>query len=309
MKPVLVAGELNVDLILTGMDSPPVFGGEILASGLCQTPGSSSMICAMGLARLGAPVRFVGRVGGDERGRYCTEALGRAGIDASGVIIDPWLETGLTIALSSARDRALVTYPGAIAALKAEDVNDASLQDASHLHVSSYFLQRRLREGLAHLIARARLAGLSVSLDPGYDPEGLWQAGIRDVLPLVDIFLPNEVEALAITGAADVETALRELAALCPTVVVKTGAKGCIGIDEDGEIHRVSAFTVKAMDTTGAGDSFDAGFLRAWLNSRPLDECMRWGAACGALSTRALGGTPGQADEAEVRSMLAGVTA
>ncbi|KAF1005156.1 MAG: putative sugar kinase YdjH [Luteibacter sp.] len=309
MKPVLVAGELNVDLILTGVDGLPVFGGEILAQGLCKTPGSSSMICSMGLAKLGTAVRFVGRVGDDERGRYCVDALHRAGIDTAGVIVDDTLETGLTVALSSERDRALVTYPGAIAALAADDVTDAALQGASHLHVSSYFLQRRLRDGLPHLIARARLAGLSVSLDPGYDPDDMWGTDIGEVLPLLDVFLPNEVEACAIAGTDHVDDALRVLSGMCQTVVVKTGAKGCIGIDGEGIVRRVSAFLVQAVDTTGAGDSFDAGFLHAWLAHRPLDECMRWGAACGALSTRALGGTPAQADTAEVRAMLEGIAA
>lgn len=306
MKPVVVAGELNVDLILTGIDRPPVFGGEILARGLCHTPGSSSMICAMGLARLGTPVHFVGRVGDDERGRYCFDALAAAKVDVRGVIVDPSLETGLTVALSGAGDRALVTYAGAIAALRAADVGDDALRGAMHLHVSSYFLQDALREGLADLVARARRAGLTVSLDPGHDPSGRWDGGLRDILPSVDVFLPNEVEALAITGAANVDVALRELAAACPTVAIKTGARGCVGIERRDAPIRVPAYAVAVMDTTGAGDSFDAGFLHAWLNGMPLAACLRWGAACGALSTRALGGTPAQASAADVRGLIGG---
>lgn len=306
MKPVVIAGELNVDLILTGIDGPPVFGGEILARALCHTPGSSSMICAMGLARLGTPVRFVGRVGDDERGRYCVDALAGANVDVRGVIVDPSLETGLTVALSGAGDRALVTYAGAIAALRATDVGDDTLHGAAHLHVSSYFLQTALREGFPELVARARGAGLTVSLDPGHDPSGRWDGGLRDILPRIDVFLPNEVEALAITGARDVDAALRELAALCPTVAIKTGARGCVGLQRKGAPVRVPAYAVDAVDTTGAGDGFDAGFLHAWLNRWPLEACLRWGAACGALSTRALGGTPAQASVDEVLAVIGG---
>lgn len=308
MKPIVVAGELNVDLILTGMEGLPAFGTEILAGGVCQTPGSSSMICAMGLARLGETVRFVGRVGDDERGRFCTRALDDAGIDTTGVIVDPALDTGLTVALSTARDRALITYPGAIAELRGADVLSSTLAGASHLHVSSYFLQRRLQEDFIDLVARARLGGLTISLDPGYDPSARWDAGLRDLLPLVDVFLPNEVEALALTGADDLESALRELATFGPLVVVKVGARGCMTMEED-DIVEVPSFPVAAVDTTGAGDSFDAGFLHAWRAERPLRDCLRWAAACGALSTRALGGTSAQPTADDVRALVEGCAA
>jgi sugar/nucleoside kinase (ribokinase family) len=308
VKPIVVAGELNVDLILTGMEGLPAFGTEILAGGLCQTPGSSSMICAMGLARLGETVRFVGRVGDDERGRFCTRALDDAGIDTTGVIVDPTLDTGLTVALSTARDRALITYPGAIAELRVADVLSSTLAGASHLHVSSYFLQRRLQEDFIDLVARARLGGLTISLDPGYDPSARWDAGLRDLLPLVDVFLPNEVEALALTGADDLESALRKLAAYGPLVVVKAGARGCMTMEED-DVVEVSSFPVAAVDTTGAGDSFDAGFLHAWRSERPLRDCLRWAAACGALSTRALGGTSAQPTADDVRALVEGCAA
>jgi sugar/nucleoside kinase (ribokinase family) len=308
VKPIVVAGELNVDLILTGMEGLPAFGTEILAGGLCQTPGSSSMICAMGLARLGETVRFVGRVGDDERGRFCTRALDDAGIDTTGVIVDPTLDTGLTVALSTARDRALITYPGAIAELRVADVLSSTLAGASHLHVSSYFLQRRLQEDFIDLVARARLGGLTISLDPGYDPSARWDAGLRDLLPLVDVFLPNEVEALALTGADDLDSALRKLAAYGPLVVVKAGARGCMTMEED-DVVEVSSFPVAAVDTTGAGDSFDAGFLHAWRSERPLRDCLRWAAACGALSTRALGGTSAQPTADDVRALVEGCAA
>jgi sugar/nucleoside kinase (ribokinase family) len=308
VKPIVVAGELNVDLILTGMEGLPAFGTEILAGGVCQTPGSSSMICAMGLARLGETVRFVGRVGDDERGRFCTRALDDAGIDTTGVIVDPALDTGLTVALSTARDRALITYPGAIAELRGADVLSSTLAGASHLHVSSYFLQRRLQEDFIDLVARARLGGLTISLDPGYDPSARWDAGLRDLLPLVDVFLPNEVEALALTGADDLESALRELATFGPLVVVKAGARGCMTMEED-DIVEVPSFPVAAVDTTGAGDSFDAGFLHAWRAERPLRDCLCWAAACGALSTRALGGTSAQPTVDDVRALVEGCAA
>jgi sugar/nucleoside kinase (ribokinase family) len=300
---IVVAGEMNVDLILTGVDALPAFGTEMLATGASQVPGSSSMICALGLAKLGDTVRFVGRVGDDDRGRFCVAALRDAGIETDAVITDGAQATGLTVALSCATDRALVTFPGAIADLGGADIPDTLLRGAAHLHISSYFLQRNLQAGIIDLLVRARAAGLTVSLDPGFDPEGTWDAGLLAALRLVDVFLPNAVEACALAHTDDVEAALRTLAAIGPTVIVKHGREGCLALDGE-RVVRVPAFTVAAVDTTGAGDNFNAGFLHAWLRSHPLAHCLRWAAACGALSTRALGGTPAQAGVAQVRALL-----
>ena len=303
-KRVLVVGEINVDLVFTGCRAEPAAGREVLADGFAMVPGSSSMICALGLARLGTPVRFHGKLGDDAWGAFCLDALRGAGIDVASLRPDATLRTGITASLSSASDRALVTFPGAIAALRADEVDDALLAGADHLHVSSYYLQRSLRPGCRALFARARAAGLSTSLDPGFDPEQLWNSDLLDVLREVDVFLPNETELLAITGCARADEALAALDNGRTLTVVKRGRQGCSALDA-GQWLEVPAFAVEAVDSTGAGDSFDAGFLHAWLDGRPLRECMRWGSACGSLSTRAVGGTPGQATAAEAMALMA----
>lgn len=303
MKPLLVAGEINVDLILSGITSAPEFGREIVGTGFHQVPGSSSMICAMGLARLGHPVRFVGRAGDDERGRFCREAMRAAGIDVASATLDPALETGVTLALSSREDRALVTYPGAIDALVADDITDAMLAAAGHLHVSSYYLQNGLRPGLPTLFARARRARVGISLDPGFDPSQRWGYELIELLADVDVFLPNRSEACALTGASDPVEALRALSPRGVRTVIKCGADGCIAL-EDERVVRVPARPMEAVDSTGAGDSFNAGFLHAWRQGLPLETCMRWAVACGSLSTRGVGGTARQASADEVRQWL-----
>lgn len=303
MKPLLVAGEINVDLILSGITSAPEFGREIVGTGFHQVPGSSSMICAMGLARLGHPVRFVGRAGDDERGRFCREAMRAAGIDVAGATLELALETGVTLALSSREDRALVTYPGAIDALVADDITDAMLAAAGHLHVSSYYLQNGLRPGLPRLFARARRARVGISLDPGFDPSQRWGYELIELLADVDVFLPNRSEACALTGASDPVEALRALSPRGVRTVIKCGADGCIAL-EDERVVRVPARPVEAVDSTGAGDSFNAGFLHAWRQGLPLETCMRWAVACGSLSTRGVGGTARQASADEVRQWL-----
>ncbi|MGC1547996.1 MAG: carbohydrate kinase family protein [Rhodanobacter sp.] len=305
-KRILVIGEINVDLVFKGCHAVPAPGKEVIADDFVMVPGSSSMICAMGLARLGNAVRFHGKLGADEWGDYCVAALRGAGIDIASLHQDPALRTGITVSLSTPQDRALVTYTGAIAALRADEVSDALLSSANHLHISSFYLQKALRPGISQLFARARAAGLSTSLDPGFDPDQQWGRDLLDTLREVDVFLPNEQELLAITGEGGLLAALHALDNGHTRTVVKLGRLGCASLD-DGHLLEVPASTIDAVDSTGAGDSFDAGFLHAWLSGLPLRESMRWGSACGTLSTRAIGGTAGQADIAEVQTLLASV--
>ena len=303
MKRIVIAGEINVDLIFAGVPGLPQFGQETLAQSYVQCPGSSSMILAMGLARLGDPVRFVGRCGNDQWGEYCIGALRAGGIDTSAVIADANLRTGVTVAISSATDRALVTWPGAIAELGADDVTEAMLADAQHLHVSSYYLQTKLRPRLGELFARARAAGLTTSFDPGSDPEQRWGRELIDVLRHVDVFMPNQSEACAIGGVDTPEDALRVFANGATRSVIKTGSRGAITL-EGGDVLFVPAYTTQAVDTTGAGDSFNSGFLHAWLRGLSPRDCLRWGNACGALSTRGVGGTAAQGTRAEVLALM-----
>jgi sugar/nucleoside kinase (ribokinase family) len=304
VKRVLVVGEINVDLILQGYHAFPTPGKEVLVDDFVMTLGSASAICAMGLARLGTPVAFLSRVGADPWGAFCLEAMAGAGIDVSRVVIDPALKTGVTVSLTAARDRALVSFLGSIAALSGEAVSDAAFLGFDHLHVSSYFLQERLRPSCRALFARARAAGLTTSLDPGFDPAETWGGDLLATLAEVDLFFPNEVELQGVSGTGDVAAALRKLDNGRTRTIAKLGPRGAATLEE-GQLLQVPACAVEPVDTTGAGDSFDAGFLHAWLAGQPLLACLRWGAACGSLSTRGSGGTAGQADRAEVERLLA----
>jgi sugar/nucleoside kinase (ribokinase family) len=306
MKRILVIGEINVDLVFKNCMALPSPGSEVLAEDFIVTPGSSSMICAMGLARLGNPVRFHGKVGADHWGAYCLDALREAGIDIASVSPDATLRTGATASLSTPQDRALVTFPGAIDALHANEVSDALLAGVDHLHVSSYYLQSALRPDCRALFARARRTGLSTSLDPGFDPRQTWASDLLDTLDEVDLFLPNELELAAITRRGDVLDGLRALDNGRTRTVVKRGQLGCASLDRT-QLLEVPAFAVDPVDSTGAGDSFDAGFLHAWLRDMSLRDCMLWGSACGSLSTRRTGGTAGQARVPEVDVLLATV--
>lgn len=303
MKRIVIAGEINVDLIFTGVPALPQLGRETLAQTYLQCPGSSSMILAMGLARLGDPVRFVGRCGSDAFGRFCIDALHERSVETAAVMADDDLRTGVTVAMSSCADRALLTWPGAIAELTADDVSDAVLAGAQHLHVSSYYLQTKLRPQLGELFARAHVAGLTTSLDPGSDPEQRWGRELIDVLRHVDVFLPNESEACAISGAGAPEDALRAFDNGITRTVIKIGSRGAMTLNA-AEVVSALPYATNVVDTTGAGDSFNAGFLHAWLRDWPILDCLRWGNACGALSTRGMGGTATQGTTDEALALI-----
>jgi len=300
---VLVLGEINVDLILWADEIAPAFGQERLVEEATLTPGSSSVIFACGAARLGLRVGFVGVVGDDEFGRFMLRQMADRGVDVGPAIVDPAVKTGVTVSLSTAADRALLTYAGSIAALTPERVDRALLSRARHLHVSSFFLQAGLRRGLPGLLAGARTKGLTVSLDTGWDPDERWDGGLREALAQADIFMPNAVEARAISGQAEVEAALAALAARVPVVAIKLGAEGAIAC-RAGKTVRAAPPPVHVVDTTGAGDSFDAGFVCGYLAGWSLERTLRLACACGALATRQPGGTVGQPTMAEALAAL-----
>jgi sugar/nucleoside kinase (ribokinase family) len=303
---VLVAGELNPDLIFSGLSSLPQPGLEILASDFALRLGSSSAILAAGMAKLGNEVSLIAKVGADLFGRFILEQLRREGVDGNHVIVEDRLKTGVTVSIT-AKDRALMTYCGAIAELEANDVSSELLGQFRHLHVSSFYLQKALQPGLRGLFGRARRMGLTTSFDPGCDPSGQWSRDALELLEEVDVFLLNQVELESLTGAGDVEKGMKLISNFSPRtlLVVKLGLGGCAALGEEG-VMRAAAIQVDAMDTTGAGDSLNAGFLHAWLRNMPLADCLRIGVICGGLSTRALGGTASQPSWQEVEQLWVG---
>ena len=293
MFDLLVIGEINPDLILRGADVTPVFGqAEKLVEDATLTIGSSSVIMACGAARLGLRVAFCGLVGDDLFGRFMLDAMAARGVDTAGCIIDPARATGFSVILAqTGGDRAILTYAGSMDALTIQQIDRSLLKRARHLHVGAYFLLDALRPDLPELFRDARRLGLTTSLDTNYDPAGRWELG--DMLNQCDVFLPNAAEALAISGAADLPAALDVLAGRTPTLAVKLGSDGGLARQGSTEV-RARPLPVAVVDTVGAGDSFDAGFLCGYLNGWPLERALRLALACGSLSTTAAGGTAAQ---------------
>jgi len=290
---VLVAGEINPDLILTGSNLSLQFGQvENIVEKAVMTIGSSSCIFACGAARLGLRVAFIGVVGDDIFGNFMLRALESRGIDISNIIIDKKQKTGLSVNLSRGRDRAVLTYIGAINALKAEQISDELIKKTRHLHIASYFLQDNLRLGVKELLNKAKKLGVSTSLDTNWDPARKW-TGINEVLDVIDILFLNKAEIKALSGNEKVKTAVKMLGKKVDIIAVKLGPNGAI-VRKGAETVFAPAFPVEVIDTIGAGDSFDAGFVYAYLRNWPLERSLKLAVACGSLSTSDHGGTEAQ---------------
>jgi sugar/nucleoside kinase (ribokinase family) len=301
---VTIAGELNLDLIMYGLPEQLLPERELLADRMMLTLGSSSAIVAHNLSALGSRVGFQSRIGDDPLGRISLERLHQGGVDVARVRTVPGaITTGLTVILHHEAWRNILTYAGTIAELTWDDLDLEYLADSRHFHLSSYYLQRSLRPRVAELFQYMKSKGLTISLDTNDDPDDRWEGGLQDVLRYVDVFLPNEREACKAAGTDDLEAAIRKLSEWVPLVVVKLGPKGSMA--QRGNERFTSASTeVVPVDTVGAGDSFDAGFLHEFVRGADLVKCLASGNRAGALSTTRPGGTEAFRDAAHREKFL-----
>jgi sugar/nucleoside kinase (ribokinase family) len=305
---IIVVGDCNPDIVMRGDDVRPEFGQhEKLVPDAALVIGGSGSITSCACARLGLRTRFIGATGDDMFGRFMLGQLREWGVDTTFCPVLGGTGTGFSVILSNGVDRAILTHTGTIDSLRLDGVPRQELTLARHVHISSYFLQPRLAPQLPDVVGYLRAAGVSISVDPNWDPAGRWDNGLVSLLSSVDVFLPNAAEALAITGAEDVPSAAMQLARHGNLVVVKDGENGCIAADHCS-ISSQPGFPVPCLDTTGAGDAFDAGFLRGWLAGLPLMECLAYGCAAGALSTRSIGATGALPTIDELRATIAGAS-
>jgi sugar/nucleoside kinase (ribokinase family) len=289
---LVVVGDCNPDVLVLGGDVTPSFGQqEKLVDGIWMVVGGSAAITAVAAARLGLSVGLVAAVGADPAGDFLLGQLAREGVGTEAVAVRDGVPTGMTVALSRGADRAILTAPGAVASLTTQDVPAALLARARHVHISSYFLlEHSLGPGLAAMLAAARAAGATTSLDTNWDPAGKWgDERLHASLAQTDVLLPNETEALRIAGAPTLPAAAGALTA-GPRLVVKLGERGALCVD--GPVwHRTELPPVTPVDATGAGDCFNAGLIGGLLRGLALSDAAALGCAVGALSTRAAGGT------------------
>ncbi len=288
---ILVVGELNVDLILNGLPSLPEEGKEILANEMTLTLGSSSAIFASNASVLGNKVAFLGKIGNDSFGELVIESLENKKVNTGLIIKSEKEKTGATIVLNYGENRAMVTHPGAMETMTLADIHEDMLVRARHLHVSSIYLQPGIKKDLTALFTMAKGLGLTTSLDMQWDPEEKWDIDVKNLLPLVDVFLPNEAELLALTAQKDIDSAISMLKPYVNSLIIKMGNKGSRGVERERDITAPPYLNDKVIDAIGAGDSFNSGFITRYLEGEPLEECLRYGNLAGAVNTTAAGGT------------------
>ncbi len=288
---VIVVGELNIDLILDDIAKFPEIGKEVLANEMKQTLGSSSAIFANNLSILGTRVSYLGKVGNDGYADEIISTLSKAGVDVSNILRSQKYYTGITVALNFGNNRAMVTYPGAMCDLTINDISDEALKSSSHMHLSSAFLQTGLMPDLKALFRRAKSLGLTTSLDPQWDPEEKWDIDLKELLPFVDVFLPNETELKNFAGSGNILDAINIIKPYGNVLVVKNGTEGAIMWDGKKIISQPACLNKNVVDAIGAGDSFDAGFINGFINHKPLEKCLEQGILMGAVNTTAAGGT------------------
>ena len=288
---ILAVGELNVDLLLNRIAGFPEVGKEIFAQDMTLTLGSSTAIFAANAATLGPRVAFVGMIGRDSFGDLVRSSLRQRGVDVSHLIEAEGAATGLTAILNYDNDRANVTYPGAMSLMGVKDLDPAVIEQAKHVHVSSVFLQEQLHKDLADIVRLVKRCGATLSMDVQFDPAESWNFDCAAILPYVDVFMPNEQEIMAITGKDSVDEAVDAILSYAHVIVVKMGTKGSLLVTSAGRKLLPATLNKNVVDAIGAGDSYDAGFVSAFVSGKSLEECQRIGNLTGAVNTTAAGGT------------------
>jgi len=289
MRTISVVGDLNIDIIFSGMREAPAFGREINADDCRTGVGGSAANTALMLAAMDCPVKLFSRIGNDDYGGGILKDLKCHGLSTETIIRSKTEATGLTVSLTYPHDRMYVSHAGTVATTRLEDLPEGYLSRGNHLHLTSYFLQKGLQPFIGKLLRDAKEMRMTTSLDPGGDPMDEWDFGaLKPYLRYLDWFMPNADEIKAITGTDELEDAIRVFGGEISGIVVKAGEDGAMTLC-DGIIENHSVIDVKAIDTTGAGDCFNAGFLYALTTRRSLKEAVALGNECGAKAVASHG--------------------
>ena len=288
---IIALGELNVDLLLNRICGFPEVGKEIFAKEMTLTLGSSTAIFAANAASLGAKVSFLGMVGNDDFGAFVKTSLEKRGVDTSNLIEVSSAATGLTAILNYDEDRANVTYPGAMSIMGLKDIRPETIAEAKHVHISSVFMQETLHKDIYEIVKLVKDQGATLSMDLQFDPEEKWDFDYKRILPLVDIFMPNEQELMALTRTNSPEKAIDAVRPYINVLVLKMGSKGSLLVTKDSEKALPAMLNSNVVDAIGAGDRFNSGFITAFVQGKDLEYCQYFGNLTGAINTTAAGGT------------------
>ncbi len=295
---VAVVADLCLDFLITGKVKPKYGQAEKLVDDYTLELGGSAAIFASQFSKLGGRVGLIGAIGQDLFGHFLIEKLNQNNISEENIIIKPDVKTSVGLGLSYYEDRAMLTYLGAMAELNAEDIfKSGVLANTGHLHIAGYFLLNQLYDFWPKILKDSDNKNFTTSLDTNWSPDDDWDK-VKKLLPYIDVFLPNEQEALHISAKDNIVEAGKFLAGITKIVVIKRGEKGAMvfqgnSIKDVGVPNKLKQ-NLKIADTTGAGDNFDAGFIREWLLKKPLENCILQAISCGTQSLTKTGGIEGQ---------------
>ncbi len=282
---VIVVGDYCLDFIFTGLPSLPVMGSEIISEYFVQTSGGTcNSVIAM--HRLGLKVGWAADFGNDQYSKFILERIVDEGIDQSLFVHHDFPLRKITVSLSYAQDRSFIAFydpdPKIPAGIKLLPKYKPRM-----VYVPGIYLGF----GALSYLNLMKNKGIKVCMDGNSsEMHTLKNQRILKILSKLDLFFANKKELLQLTEIDDLQTAMRELGKIIPLVVIKDGANGAYAI-ENRKIYYCPAIKIKVKDTTGAGDCFNAGFIKGWLNGALIIECLIWGNIVGGLSTTELGGT------------------
>ncbi|MFC5401533.1 carbohydrate kinase family protein [Cohnella soli] len=299
----IVIGDANIDLVVAGCEKIPEPGQEVFVPSMTLHVGGGAALFSLALAKLGLKVAFNGVLGEDGFGQYVRDQFAHYGIDTRYIRTSNHNRTGISIAINPEKDRSFITYAGTNSELSLLELDMNSVALARHVHLTGY----RGRENHADYVGIARKLkslGLTTSLDVGWDDTGEWYEGIFELMKEVDVFFMNEVEAANYTGHATAEECLRELTRHSRHIVLKLGPKGAVAAVNGVTVYR-SSFNVSVKDTTGAGDSFNAGYIYGFLSGATPEQCLLYANACGAMSVSQLGGNTGTPNSSDLERFVA----
>ncbi|MCD9023563.1 carbohydrate kinase family protein [Cohnella silvisoli] len=299
----IVIGDVNIDLVVAGCNELPGPGQEVHVHNMTLHVGGGAALFSMALAKLGMKVAFNGSLGGDGFGQFVRDQFILSGIDTSFIKTSNLNNTGISIAINPEKDRSFITYLGSNAELNLQQLDMNSVVLGRHVHLTGYRGSKNHKE-YVEMARKLKALGLTTSLDVGWDETGEWYAGVIELMKEVDIFFMNEVEVQHYTRRIPIEESIRELSRHSPHFVLKLGSAGAVATVDGVTMYR-SGFEVPVVDTTGAGDSFNAGYIYGFLSGQPTEQCLLFANACGAMSITQFGGSAGTPDRTALERFIA----
>ncbi|MFD1254153.1 putative sugar kinase YdjH [Devosia equisanguinis] len=284
-RAVLSLGRIYCDMVFRGLDGMPQLGREMFARDFTMTPGGGALITAAHLSANGRSSALLARFGTDALSTALSPQIEQLGLDLQFLDRNDSAGPQLTVVMVNDSDRAFLSR-------RAGHARPASFEqalawpEAGHLHIAEYATLHEMRDA----ISAAKAKGLTVSLDPSWDDELIRDPLFFERTAGIDVFMPNEEEAHALTGAKDPREALAILARHFPVVTLKCGGDGAMLAMGD-TVYTLPSPKVRVIDTTGAGDAFNAGFLDAWLDGAEPEACLAAAIGAGSRSVQASGGT------------------